>query len=80
MKKLLATTILSVVASGMLASGFLHVNAKADEAQTDALFLPVSYEQYLPLSDAPTDVAVSDNYTAIADGTKIYLYDRAKNV
>lgn len=81
MKKLLTSAIISLVAGGALAGGFLRVGAAetATENKTDGLLLPTSYEQYLPLSDAPSDVAVADNYTAIADGTRIYVYDRAKN-
>ena len=45
-----------------------------------SLFLPSSYEQYLPLTD-PNSVAVNDSYVAIADqngGTSyIYIYERA---
>lgn len=45
------------------------------EALSDILLLPDSYEQYLPLT-APSDVAVSKDYMAIADGSRIYIYDR----
>ena len=44
-----------------------------------SLFLPESYEQYLEL-DSPTDVAFSQGYIAIADGSFIYVYDRAENI
>ena len=48
--------------------------ASADEATTtDELLLPTTYQQYLPLT-APTDVSVSEKYTAIADGNLIYFY------
>lgn len=50
--------------------------ANAEESASDELFLPGSYEQYLPLT-APCGAAVSDDYTAIADGGKIYVYSRA---
>ena len=40
------------------------------------LFLPTSYEQYLDLK-FPSDFAVNDDYIAIADGSKIYLYDKS---
>lgn len=50
------------------------VEANASE-KTDELIAPQTYEEYLPLS-APADVAVSENYTAIADGNLIYIYDR----
>lgn len=49
-----------------------------DEASEygDSLILPDSYDQYLPLGK-PSDVSVTENYTAIADGNFIYIYDRA---
>lgn len=46
---------------------------------SDQLITPVSYEEYLPLT-APMDVAVSSDYTAIADGNVIYVYNRAEGV
>lgn len=56
------------------------VNAAASEdTPATQLLLPTSYEQYLHLN-APTDVAVNENFTAIADGNIIYVYDRAANV
>ena len=42
---------------------------------TNELIAPKTYEEYLPLT-APTDVAVSERYTAIADGNCIFIYDR----
>lgn len=47
-------------------------------ARTESLelFLPSSPEQFLPLN-SPNDVAISDDYIAVADGNKIYVYDRA---
>lgn len=52
-------------------------DTKANDTQekTDSLFLPDDYEEYLPLSE-PSSVAVTENYTAIADGLKIYIYNR----
>ncbi len=44
------------------------------QALEDVLLLPSSYKQYLALS-SPKDIAINDNYTAIADENKIYLYD-----
>lgn len=44
-------------------------------AQNESLYLPGSYEQYLPLEN-PASVAVSENYTAISDGLTIYVYNR----
>ncbi|MDE7296720.1 MAG: hypothetical protein K2N84_05585, partial [Clostridia bacterium] len=40
------------------------------------LFLPESYEQYLPLEN-PAYMSMSDSYIAVADGQTLYLYDRA---
>jgi len=37
-----------------------------------------AYEQYLSLT-APTAVAVTNNYTAIADGKTLHVYDRTAN-
>lgn len=45
------------------------------EETEDSLILPSSYEEYLPLA-APSDIAVTRDYTAIADGCFIYVYDR----
>lgn len=58
--------------------------AKADGSAAtgvaqDNLITPTSYEQYLPLQ-APTDVAVTDDFTAIADGNLIYVYNQARQV
>lgn len=43
------------------------------------LISPTSYEQYLTLS-APSDVAVTNDYVAIADGNAIYVYDKKEGV
>ena len=45
----------------------------------DRLITPTDYEQYLPLTK-PMDVAVSGDYTAIADGNVIYVYNRFEGV
>ena len=42
------------------------------------LLSPSSYEEYLRLN-APSDAAMAGNYTAIADETTIYLFDRDEN-
>ena len=56
---------------------FANVSASA-QAEKDRLVSPISYEQYLPLNE-PSDVAVCEDYTAIADGNSIYVYERADN-
>ena len=47
-------------------------------AVSDTLLSPLSYEEYLSL-DEPADVAVTDGYTAIADGNRLHVFNRAKN-
>lgn len=56
-----------------------EVKAKADETLQTSLLSPVSYEEYLPLL-APNDLSVSEEFTAIADGEKIYVYDKTKGL
>lgn len=51
-------------------------SARAEKTETWELFLPSSSEQFLPLT-SPNDVAISDDYIAVADGNVIYVYDRA---
>ena len=48
-----------------------------EESGTNQLLLPISYEEYLPLS-APSGVAICENYTAIADGNTLFVYDRQR--
>lgn len=70
-----------LIAGGISAYSGTSLTAEAANTQTQLdgtnaeLFLPTSYEQYLPLSH-PSDVAVSDRYIAIAESTSLYLYDR----
>lgn len=63
---------LSLVQKNLTANAFEPIPAAS-------LFLPDSYKQYLDLN-APTDVAVNEDYTAIADGNVIYVYDQADGV
>ncbi|MBQ9117918.1 MAG: hypothetical protein IJY11_01805 [Clostridia bacterium] len=62
------------VAAGVLS--WETASAATQTAATDEFITPGSYEQYLPL-DAPYDLAVSENFTAIADGNKIHVYSNA---
>ena len=48
-------------------------------AQGTTLISPASYEEYLHLT-SPSDVSVSEHYTAIADGNVIYVYDKEDGV
>lgn len=71
--------LLSAGVIGTSIAGVKHADfsAQAEQVQTvqDTLIAPTSYEQYLPLS-SPSDVAVSGDYTAIAQGNVIYVYNR----
>lgn len=58
----------------------LQVNAQAEETvaePAEALFMPQSYEQYLPLVN-PSDAAFSEEYITVADGNLLYIFDRAE--
>lgn len=79
------TTILSLLSFAVLgvSGGAFALAQKTASAQTlpareTELVAPTSYEQYLSLA-SPSDAAVTDDYTAIADGNVIYVYDRAEN-
>lgn len=73
-KKTLALLPTLLLTATVIPFAAITVEANASE-KTDELIAPQTYEEYLPLT-APTDVAVSENYTAIADGNLIYIYDR----
>ncbi len=51
----------------------------SEQSLKTEMIAPSSYEQYLSLS-APTDVAVTKDYTAIADDNVIYVFDREDNL
>lgn len=81
MKKKLITIFLIVAAVCALGVGAIAAHAEnggtdGDTAET-LLFLPSSYEQYLELEN-PSDFAVNERYIAVADGTKIYLFDKSE--
>ena len=73
-KKTLVSLPIFLLTATILPFAAKTVEAKASE-KTDELIAPQTYEEYLSLT-APADVAVSENYTAIADGNLIYIYDR----
>ncbi|MBQ5926578.1 MAG: hypothetical protein IIX01_01485, partial [Clostridia bacterium] len=53
-------------------------HAESTQEPTGAtLFLPNTYEQYLPLTE-PTDIAVTDSYIAVADKQTVYVYNKAE--
>lgn len=75
----MALTALSLAgAAGFCMQKQVPLTAAAASYKTE-LISPTSYEQYLSLT-APSDVAATDDYTAIADGKTIYVYDRADGI
>ena len=76
-KKLRATLYVLSFAAGICVTagvGFSRTIQAGADTQTRTLLFPDTYEEYLPLQ-SPVDVAVSENYKAIADDNVIYLYD-----
>lgn len=85
----LKTACISILATLVSASAMISFTqkpnvGKADGLQTErsavldettSLLSPDSYEEYLSLQ-SPADVAVTDDYIAVADGNLIYLYDK----
>lgn len=69
----IATALSCIGAACVCAQKNAPVQAKAD-APIATLISPTDYRQYLPLA-TPTAVAVTDNFTAIADGKTIYIYE-----
>ncbi len=60
----------------LLFAGVFARGALSAEAEPSAeLFLPGSFEQYLPL-EHPADVAMNDSYIVVADGSSLYIYDK----
>ena len=84
MKKIIpvlcAITACTAIAYATAATAFAPKTVRAENTEmlADSLILPDSYEEYLPLR-TPSDIAVCEDYTAIADGNLIYLFDRARN-
>lgn len=82
MKKKIGTVLFllafTAAATSLAATALTEKTASADSAP-DTLVVPSSYEEYLPLK-APSDIAVCEDYTAIADGNAVYLFDRADGV
>ncbi len=64
----------AVFSAPFSASAETVYNVSSSQPMTE-LLSPSSYEQYLALN-APSDVAATEEYTAIADGNIIHVYDR----
>lgn len=74
----IATVFSSTQKSHGKQTAYAHTAApRTAEAET-SLLAPDSYQQYLSLNN-PMDVAVCNDYMAIADGNAIYVYDVADN-
>ena len=73
---ILSTTLALFTAFG-ISEAARTVSAETKQQSGATLFLPESYEQYLPLSE-PTDVSVSDGYIAVADKKTVYVYNRSE--
>lgn len=69
----------TLVATGLCAQKTVATADASKAVATETLVSPLSYEQYLSLN-APMDVAATDNRVAIADGSTLFLFDRAKGV
>lgn len=73
--KILYTGVLFAAALGFATGGLSKTVANASPSSLGLqLVSPFSYEEYLSL-ESPTDVSISEERTAIADGNVIYLYD-----
>ena len=67
------TAFSCISAASLCAQKSTPIFANADTIQAE-LISPESYAEYLPLV-APTNIAVTTNFTAIADGQTIYIYE-----
>ena len=86
MKKLRATilSLLTITAAATLTATGLCAQkapllAQADVPQGEQLITPSTYEEFLSLT-APTDVAATDGYIAIADGSTLFIFDKDRNI
>lgn len=72
---------LGVALSAALMGGIFAVQGglAASAVAEPSLFLPGSYEEYLPLED-PSDAAMNGETIAVADGSTLYLYDREEGI
>ena len=74
-KRFLIVTMIACMALSAFggAAAFASANTRASAGMS--LLLPSSYEQYMELND-PSDYTENDDYIAVADGSRIYLYDK----
>ena len=72
------TAAMTLTAAGLCAQKS-PLSALAETSQSERLIAPSSYEEYLSLT-APTDVAATDGYVAIADGKTLFVFDKDNNL
>ena len=71
------TAFLAVLTGGIFAMPLEKTTAKADTQLEDLLLIPSSPEEYLSLTN-PSCIALSNNYTAIAEQNKIHIYSHVE--
>lgn len=70
------TCSLAILGLSRLATASFSYARAEENATAEELFMPTSYEQYLPLT-SPTDVALTTNHIAVADEKNVYVYSHA---
>lgn len=74
MKSVLLVFALIIIC--IFSASFTLRRKRASAEESGRLFLPESFEQYLPLS-TPAGIALSESYIAVADDNVLFIYDRA---
>lgn len=74
-KKILTCSLAILGLSTFIQPNFSRAHASEGTA-SERLFMPTTYEQYLPI-ESPTDIAVTNNHIAVADGKNVYVYAQA---
>jgi len=81
-KKTILSLCLLTAAASLTATGLCAQKTSVSAQETapvERLLSPTSYEEYLRLS-APTDVAATDGFIAVADGNILYAFNRDSGV
>lgn len=89
-QKIAGICLSALVLAGICAGAAAPLSARADgeplpeepeqtvlSTENAELFLPDTYEQYLPLK-SPSYMAMNDSYIAVADGQTLYLFDKGE--
>lgn len=90
-QKIAGICLSALVFAGICTGAAAPLSARADEeplpeepeqtvlsTENAELFLPETYEQYLPLV-SPSYMAMSNSYIAVADGQALYLYNKTEH-